>query len=133
MDLSSLPPVSPGRAPAPPRPAATESERNADAVTTDPQPDPSVLRAKEESDEGTISAPAAEREAVERLVEEADRELRMTSERLGFQVHEGSGQLLVQVVDRNTGEVIRESPPSEFLDLVVRMREMVGIFLDETT
>jgi flagellar protein FlaG len=72
------------------------------------------------------------RAEVERLVDEADRGLKVLNERLGFQVHEDSGQLFVQVVDRETGEVIRESPPEEFLDLVVRMKEMVGVFLDET-
>ena len=39
---------------------------------------------------------------------------------------------MVQVVDRNSGEVLREAPPEEFLDLAVRLREMVGLFLDET-
>jgi len=51
---------------------------------------------------------------------------------LKFRVHDGTGQLMVQVVDRNTGEVLRETPPEEFLDLAVRLREMVGFFLDET-
>jgi len=71
------------------------------------------------------------RAEVERLVDEADQGLKVLNERLGFQVHEDSGQLFVQVVDRQTGDVIRESPPKEFLDLMVRMREMVGVFLDE--
>lgn len=50
---------------------------------------------------------------------------------LSFRVHEGSGQLMVQILDRNTGDVLRETPPKEFLDLAVRLREMVGFFLDE--
>jgi flagellar protein FlaG len=80
--------------------------------------------------EGEGSLPT--REEVQQLVEEVDRQVKMLNERLAFEVHEKTGQLFVQVLDRDTGEVIRESPPSEFLDLMVRMKEMVGVFLDET-
>jgi flagellar protein FlaG len=66
-------------------------------------------------------------------VEEANAHMQLVNQGLRFQVHEGTSQLLVQVVDRISGEVLRELPPHEFLDLVVRMREMVGAFLDETT
>jgi flagellar protein FlaG len=75
-------------------------------------------------------APAT-REELERLVEDLKGNLGRLNEKLGFRVHEGTGQIVVQIVDRDNGEVIRESPPQEFLDLAVRMREMVGLFLDE--
>jgi flagellar protein FlaG len=68
---------------------------------------------------------------MERLVEELNAGLGSLSQRLGFQVHEGTGHIVVQIVDRDSGEVIRESPPREFLDLAARMKEMVGLFLDE--
>lgn len=50
---------------------------------------------------------------------------------LQFSVHEGSGKLLVLVTDAVTGEVIREIPPSELLDLAARMDEMVGLLFDQ--
>jgi flagellar protein FlaG len=79
-------------------------------------------------------APAREpesREMIERAVEEANSNLSQLNEKLGFRVHEGTGQIVVQIVDRHSGEVVRESPPKEFLDLAARMKEMVGFFLDE--
>ena len=71
------------------------------------------------------------RAELERLVDEVNSDLAVLNEKLGFQVHEGTGQIVVQIVDRDSGEIVRESPPREFLDLAVRMREMVGLFLDE--
>jgi len=78
---------------------------------------------------GRIGADAGK--DTERLIEQLKVSLGPLGNRLGFTVHEGTGQLLAQLVDRKTGEVIRESPPREFLDLAARMKEMVGLFLDE--
>lgn len=72
------------------------------------------------------------REDLEVAVGQANEDLKQLNQALAFKFHEASGQFMVQVVDRNTGEVVRESPPAEFLDLAVRMKEMVGFFLDET-
>ena len=38
---------------------------------------------------------------------------------------------MVQVIDVNTEEVIKELPPEEMLDLKARIHEMVGILIDE--
>ena len=82
-------------------------------------------------DEAADRKDPVSRVELERLVEEVNTNLGLLNEKLGFQVHEGTGQLVVQIVDRKSGEVVRESPPREFLDLAARMREMVGLFLDE--
>jgi len=73
------------------------------------------------------------KEEIESRVEAENARFAAINQQLTFRVHDGSGQIMVQVVDRNTGEVVNERPPQAFLDLVVRMREMVGAFLDETS
>ena len=52
-------------------------------------------------------------------------------EGLSFQIHEDTEELMVQVIDVNTEEVIKELPPEEMLDLKARIHEMVGILIDE--
>jgi len=52
-------------------------------------------------------------------------------EGLSFQIHEDTEELMVQVIDVNTDEVIKELPPEEMLDLKARIHEMVGILIDE--
>jgi len=46
-------------------------------------------------------------------------------------VHQASGVVMVTVTDESTGEVIREIPPSEVLDLAARLEEMVGLLFDQ--
>jgi flagellar protein FlaG len=49
---------------------------------------------------------------------------------LQFSVHEASGEIMVTVREQATGEVIREIPPSEILDLAAKLGEMVGLLFD---
>lgn len=82
-------------------------------------------------------------EAQEAREKELERQVRMavdalnkamevfTPTQLRFKLHEKTERLQVQVVDQATGKVIKEVPPSEFLDLLARIREMVGLFIDE--
>jgi len=51
---------------------------------------------------------------------------------LQFSVHEASGEIIVTVREESSGEVIREIPPSEMLDLAARLGEMVGLLFDQT-
>ena len=50
---------------------------------------------------------------------------------LQFTVHEASGEIMVTVREESTGEVIREIPPSEMLDLAAKLGEMVGLLFDQ--
>lgn len=52
-------------------------------------------------------------------------------EGLSFQIHEDTEKLMVQVIDVNTEEVIKELPPEEMLDLEARIHEMIGVLIDE--
>lgn len=47
-----------------------------------------------------------------------------------FVLHQGTKQLIVQVVDIKDQRVLKEFPPHEFLDTVAKIREYVGILLD---
>jgi flagellar protein FlaG len=50
---------------------------------------------------------------------------------LQFSVHEASGRTVVTVTDAVTGEVIREIPPPELLNLAARLDEMIGLLFDQ--
>ena len=65
-------------------------------------------------------------------VADAQRNLNiMHDKNLNFSVHEASGQIMVTVTDETTGEVIREIPSSELLNLAAKLDEMVGILFDQ--
>lgn len=70
-------------------------------------------------------------EKVRRELDDFNKKLEITLKDLHFKLHEDSERYFVQVVDRNTDEIIKELPPQEMLDLLVRVQRMVGLFLDE--
>ena len=50
---------------------------------------------------------------------------------LNFSVYEGSGQIMVTVVDQDSGKVIREIPAKEALELAAKLQEVVGLIFDQ--
>jgi len=50
---------------------------------------------------------------------------------LHFSVHQSSGKIMVTVTEESSGEVIREIPSSEILQLEAKMDEMVGMIFDQ--
>lgn len=50
---------------------------------------------------------------------------------LSFHIHKETNQLIVQVLDPKTNEVIREIPPEELLLLSKKIHQMVGLLFDK--
>lgn len=50
---------------------------------------------------------------------------------LDINFHDKTHQIMVKVLDKETGEVIREVPPEKIVDLVATMMEMSGIIVDQ--
>ena len=51
---------------------------------------------------------------------------------LQFELHDESDRWMVEVIDTIEDEVLKEIPPEELLDLYGRIRELIGMFVDET-
>lgn len=50
---------------------------------------------------------------------------------LQFSIHEATGRTLVKVVSSDTGELVREIPPEQILDLVAKLEDIMGILYDQ--
>ena len=50
---------------------------------------------------------------------------------LQFSVHDTTGRTMVKVFYKETGKLIRQIPPEEFLNLANKMGGMIGIFFDK--
>lgn len=48
-----------------------------------------------------------------------------------FTQFKDSGKMIVRVIEKSTGKVIREIPTEEFMNLVEKMDQMIGILFDE--
>ena len=50
---------------------------------------------------------------------------------LQFELHEQSERWMVQVVDTLENEILKEIPPEKLLDLYGRIRDVIGMLIDE--
>lgn len=85
---------------------------------------------QQEEKEGNRIAEVSEQE-VSDAVEKANQGYHLTNTRFEFSVHEVTDDIMVKVIDEDTGETIREIPPEKVLDMVARMWELAGILVDE--
>ena len=53
------------------------------------------------------------------------------NKRLSFSINEKLGQVIVKVIDTSTDTVIKELPPEELQKVHERIREVIGLLLDE--
>ncbi|OGO77290.1 MAG: hypothetical protein A2Y23_02630 [Clostridiales bacterium GWB2_37_7] len=65
------------------------------------------------------------------LIERANKALSGGDRSFEFSIHEATKEIVVKVIDKDTNEVIREIPNEKILDMVAKMWEMSGIFVDE--
>jgi flagellar protein FlaG len=87
----------------------------------------SQLLAKEKQGE-TVSI--ADEQTVKKI-EHAIKLLQGPQTSLEIAIHEKTHDIMVKVLNRETGELIREIPPEKTLDLVAKMMEIAGIIIDE--
>lgn len=70
-----------------------------------------------------------------REVEEAIMKLNDTAEAmqlsLRFLMHEGSERWMVQVIDIQQDEIVREMPPEKILNTVAQIQSLIGVLIDE--
>ncbi len=70
----------------------------------------------------------------EQLIKAIDRAIKALegpSTTFEMKVHEQTKAVTVKVLNKETGELIREIPPEKTLDLVAKMMEFAGILVDE--
>lgn len=66
-----------------------------------------------------------------RMIERANKAITGAICNFEYSIHEGTREIMVKVIDRDTKEVIREIPPEKILDMVAKLWEMAGILVDE--
>ncbi len=65
------------------------------------------------------------------VLEKVNRSLAGSNRRFDISIHEKTNEIMVKVIDTETDEVIREIPPEKILDMVAKLWELAGLFIDE--
>lgn len=87
-----------------------------------------TARSKEDKEEGSLSAEALKEVATE--INEIMDDLQTS---LGFSIREElNNQVVVQIKDRKTHEIIKQIPAEELLTIKEKMEELTGLLLDHT-
>lgn len=77
-----------------------------------------------------VNVSVAEEQLI-RTIERAVKSLQGPQTTLEISIHEKTHDIMVKVLNKDTGELIREVPPEKTLDLVASMMEIAGILVDE--
>lgn len=80
-------------------------------------------------DEGSTQSAT---EMMERTVAALNDVFEQTNVGLRFRVDEATGDTIVSVIDRDTGDVLRQVPAEEILQMRQRLQELMGVLFDVT-
>ncbi len=108
-----------------------------DIVRTDTARDPSVQRASVPADskagenKGSPAQPMSS-EAAAKLVEEIQKKIDSINVGLTFSTYGQNHNIAVTVIEKNSGDVIREIPPKELQQLADKLDEMIGLIFSKS-
>jgi len=81
--------------------------------------------------QGSQDSSAEEQKNVETISQAIQEEVGVGDIRLNYSINQPTGEVVVTVIDGQTGKVIRQIPPEELLALAESMKEFEGIFFNK--
>lgn len=83
-------------------------------------------------DTATQQQQPLEREQLEKVAQQLQDFMGEMNRSLQFKVDEDSGRDVIKVLDKATGDVIKQYPSEEVLSLVSKLSETAGLLIDQT-
>ncbi len=74
--------------------------------------------------------PVSERVVID-AIQRANKAIMGGNRRFEFSIHEETNEIVVKVFNSDTDELIKEIPNEKILDMVAKICEMAGVFVDE--
>ena len=99
---------------------------------------PAIAQASTNRDTGAVMAQKSlqkEMPSAEEIQQDLDvinAQLETMNRSLQFSIDEELKDVVVKIVDKETGEIVRQIPPDEVLRLREHFKEMVGLILEKT-
>jgi flagellar protein FlaG len=66
-----------------------------------------------------------------KAIDRVNKAIEGTGTTLEFSIHEKTKEIMVKVLNKDNGEVIREIPSEKTLDFVAKLREATGFLIDQ--
>ena len=113
--------------------ASSLTERAVDDVKqADTQNQQRLQQNQYEKNNQEVTAQPLEREQLEKMAQQLQEFMGEMNRSLQFQVDEDSGRDVIKVLDKDTGDIIKQYPSEEMLNLVSKLSETAGLLIDHT-
>ncbi|KHM47646.1 flagellin [Pseudoalteromonas distincta] len=113
--------------------ASSLTERAVDDVKqADTQNQQRLQQNQYEKNNQDVTTQPLEREQLEQMAQQLQDFMGEMNRSLQFKVDEDSGRDVIKVLDKDSGEVIKQYPSEEVLSLVSKLSESAGILIDQT-
>ncbi|MGO3422174.1 MAG: flagellar protein FlaG [Pseudoalteromonas distincta] len=113
--------------------ASSLTERAVDDVKqADTQNQQRLQQNQYEKNNQEVTAQPLEREQLEKMAQQLQDFMGEMNRSLQFQVDEDSGRDVIKVLDKDTGDIIKQYPSEEVLNLVSKLSETAGLLIDHT-
>lgn len=99
-------------------------------VKEDVQPVVAVEKVNTDSKEEDETAAMSE-ELMQKSISQANKTLEMYDKMIERTVHEKTHTIMYTLKDSRTNEIIAEFPPKKIQDMIAKMWELAGLFVDE--
>lgn len=111
---------------------AIPSTNQASKLSADNQPGGSAAKSAKNYDyPKQAEAKPLSRDEAEQVTDRMNKLMELMNTDLQFSLHEKTKRLIVQMVDKRDGTVLKEFPPHELLDTIANIQEYVGLLLDK--
>ncbi|MCK8094919.1 flagellar protein FlaG [Pseudoalteromonas sp. A3] len=87
---------------------------------------------QQSSEDNSSQNQQLEREQLEKVAQQLQEFMGEMSRSLQFRVDEDSGRDVIKILDKTSGDVIKQYPSEEVLSLVSKLSESAGILIDQT-
>ncbi len=71
------------------------------------------------------------KELLDKAITEVNHKFKLANKEFSYDIHEKTNRVTVKIKDSETGEIIKEIPSEESLDLSAKIMEMAGLLIDE--
>lgn len=85
----------------------------------------------ESKDLGQFQPTKVTEEELRQTIDKLNHTVNLYNKQIAFEFHDDAKVLMARVINKETQEVIAQLPPEELLDLVTKIKELVGALIDQ--
>ena len=87
--------------------------------------------AQQEAQEQYVAPGSMDEKSTKKVTEELNKAMERANSNLEFKYHKEVNMMSVAVVDKSSGKVIKELPPEEMVNNMIKSKIWIGAFLDK--